>query len=328
MDQSTRDIVAASFESVEDGLEPHDAPEIVEPELPEPEVPTTEAEPEAAPEAESVEPEPEPAASDGPESPSPEPERGAPSSWSSEAKAEFDKLPDTVRKEIARREADFHRGVAEFKEHAQRARQYDEIVAPYEQNFRAAGVPASHGIASMLETENVLRNADPITKARKLLELANAYGADLSALSRLTPEQARLAEQQEQLRQRETMLQRQVMQQQQHQNQEVLSQIEQFSRDPANEHFDKVKGEMSVLLQSGQASSLRDAYDQAVWMRPEIRQTLIDQQRADAQQKATSTQRQARARTASLSLRGSSPANAGTKPMDGSVRDIIASQFN
>jgi hypothetical protein len=78
---------------------------------------------------------------------------------------------------------------------------------------------------------------------------------------------------------------------------ETQTQIAAFSADPANKFFENVKGDMAVLLQSGKAATLKDAYDQACWLNPETRAILLQEQVAaktpKPPQQATQQARQA-----------------------------------
>jgi hypothetical protein len=84
---------------------------------------------------------------------------------------------------------------------------------------------------------------------------------------------------------------------------------------------------MADLLETGKAKSENEAYEMAVWMRPDIRTTLIDQQRAEAQRKAIEQAQAQKAKAAAVSVKGSSPAAGGVQPVKGSLRDILAAQF-
>src|SRR5699024_5111911 len=64
-------------------------------------------------------------------------------------------------------------------------------------------------------------------------------------------------------------------------------------------------------------------YDKAVWMRPDIRQTLVQQQRTDAQKQAAEQKRRARAKTASGGVRGAANPKATTLNPDASLRDTL-----
>jgi hypothetical protein len=84
---------------------------------------------------------------------------------------------------------------------------------------------------------------------------------------------------------------------------------------------------MADLLEAGKAQSLEQAYEMAIWMRPDVRQTLIEQQRIEAQRNYEQQQRTQRAKTASVSVKGSSPSSGGSQPPGGDLRALLESQF-
>jgi hypothetical protein len=84
---------------------------------------------------------------------------------------------------------------------------------------------------------------------------------------------------------------------------------------------------MADLLETGKATSLQDAYEKAVWMNPDIRQSLIEQQRLDAQKKAMAEAQSLRAKTAAVSVKSSSPSAGGVQTNGSDLRSLIASQF-
>ena len=94
-----------------------------------------------------------------------------------------------------------------------------------------------------------------------------------------------------------------------------------------NAHLDAVRNDMADLLTSGKATSLKEAYDMAVWMRPDIRQTLIEKQVAEAQQKALEQAQHLKAKSAVIGVKGSSPASGGTAAPRGSLREALEASF-
>jgi hypothetical protein len=58
--------------------------------------------------------------------------------------------------------------------------------------------------------------------------------------------------------------------------------IQAFAADPAHPYFNDVRVQMGHLLKAGQATTLDEAYDQATWAHPVIRQTLLAKQAEDA----------------------------------------------
>ena len=260
----------------------------------------------------------------------------APSSWKPAAQEAYVKAergealtPEEVRiltNEANRRESDFHRGVEEFKTHAQKAKAYEAAIAPYSQNLQAMGVDAPTAISALLKADHTLRYSDPATKHQYFQQLAREYGIDLGqvqAAPQQDPQTQYLMQQLNELRQNQQQWHNSIKEQEQTRANEQLSEFEKAG----NAHFDAVRGDMADLLETGKAKSLQDAYDKAVWMNPDIRQSLIEQQRLDAQKNALHEAQALRAKSAAVSVKGSSP-SAGSSQTNGSdLRSLIASQF-
>lgn len=265
----------------------------------------------------------------------PPPERKAPSSWKPEAQSAFLKAdrgealtPEEVKlltAEAERREGDFHKGVADFKSHADRARAYDQAVAPYQSTLKSLNVDAPTAISALLKADHILRNSDPATKSQYFGELARQYGIDLGQVQQpqqVDPQQQYLMQQLHELRQTQQMWQNQVQEQQKAQAEQELSSF------AANApHLEAVRADMATLLESGTAKSLQEAYDKAVWMNPGVRQSLIETERREAQRKAAEVVHANKARTANVSVKTSSPAGGGNATSN-SIRDLLESNFN
>jgi hypothetical protein len=264
--------------------------------------------------------------------------RKAPSSWKPAAQEAFLKAdrgealtPEEIKlltAEAERRESDFHKGVSEFKSHSERAKAYDAAIAPYQTHLQRLGVDAPTAISALMRADTILRTSDPVTKAQYFSQLAREYGIDLNNVQeppQLDPQTNYLMSELQQLRNQQQMWQNQIQQQE---HARANSELTKFATaDKA--HFDAVRGDMADLLETGKAKTLEEAYDMAVWMRQDIRQSLLDQQRAEAQKKALEQAQAQKARTAAVSVKGSSPVSGGVQPgTKGSLRDIIAAQFD
>lgn len=266
-----------------------------------------------------------------------EPEIKAPSSWKPEAKAAYIKAergealtPQEIKiltAEANRRESDFLKGLEEFKGHAQKARTFEQVIAPYQQTLQQLGVDAPTAIAKLLQADHTLRYSDPVQKAQYFQNLAREYGIDLGQVQNMPapdPQTQYLMQQLHELRQTQQMWQNSIQQQEQAKaNQELTA----FATADKT-HFEAVRNDMADLLETGKAQSLEQAYEMAVWMRPDIRQTLIEQQQIEARKKYDEQQRAQKARAASISVRGSSPSSTGSQPVTGSLRDILEAQFD
>ena len=105
---------------------------------------------------------------------------------------------------------------------------------------------------------------------------------------------------------------------------QVISQIEAFRADPKHPYFNDVAPRIEGLLKAGAAKDLQDAYDQAIWADPAIRQQLMSAQAEEAKRTQTAEAERAR-KAASASLRGSPlpGAGAGAGGQSGSVHDDV-----
>lgn len=87
----------------------------------------------------------------------------------------------------------------------------------------------------------------------------------------------------------------------QQRTQQVVSQIEAFRADPKHPYFNDVAPRIEGLLKAGAAKDLQDAYDQAIWADPTIRQQLMSAQAEEAKRtQAAEAEKATRARSASL----------------------------
>lgn len=255
------------------------------------------------------------------------PERRAPSSWKPDAQAAFNALPAHIQDEVLRRETDYHKGIEGYKAHAQAAQAFERAVQPYMQTIQQLGVDAPTAVGQLLKADHTLRYADPATKAQFFSQLAQQYGVDLGQVANPPAVDPQYQALQLQIQRQQQEMQDWRTQQAQREQSVVISELEKFAADPQNAHFDAVRDDMALLLESGKAQSLKDAYDTAVWMRGDIRQSLIEQQRAEAQKKATDQAQNARAKAASVSVKGSSPVTTGVPPVKGSLREELEAAF-
>lgn len=253
-----------------------------------------------------------------------------PATWSAAAKAEFAKLPDVIRREVAKREQDFAKGIQQHAEKSKLADKFLNEFQPYEHIFRSMGATYDQFLRDSLATEYRLRTASPQEKTQLFLQYAHRYGADLSILPQLIgasqtqdgqPDINALVQQQVQqlvgpLAQRIQGWEQQVTASQRNAaielEKQLQSQIDAFqsatdeSGNPKNVFFENVRGAMSALIGSGQATSLEQAYEMACYANPEVRQALIAQQqsKAEAERLEEARRKAAEAKRASFDVSG------------------------
>ena len=219
-----------------------------------------------------------------------------PKTWSADAKAEWSKLPPAVQQAVLKREAEMDAGGRQWSEQRQT---YERVLSPVAELSRQNGLSTEEGLQRLLSVEHRLQTDGP----NMIRELAQAYGVDLAALANGTqqPPTQRAAPQFDP--NQIPILVNHTLQQELARRDEqaaLQTQISTFASQPGHEHFEAVKVKMGRLLETGEATSLQDAYDQAVWANPSTRATL-----QAAQQSAPSAEKNAKARKAAVSINGS-----------------------
>ncbi len=252
----------------------------------------------------------------------------APSSWKKETAAMFATLPPEVQAEIHRRETDYHKGYGrQFEESpaykqmaplAEVGTRVQSLADQYKTNYERYGINGEQAIAELFKMDNDLRNAPPAVKQQKFQALAQHYGIDLA--QQFAPEVAQLQQKMYDLEQQNKQY---LEAQQRSQFESVATEIRSFAESPGHEYFDKVRGHMQALLQAGHAKDLQDAYDQAVYANPETRKSLLEQQTRAAQEQINAQ----RAKSAAVSVKGSTPASGMAGTPAGSLRDAISAAF-
>lgn len=274
-----------------------------------------------------------------------------PATWSAGAKAIYSQLPEVARREIAKREQDYARGIQQYAERAKVADAFQREAQPYEAMLRAEGSNAVAALSSFLKQSYMLRTASPQERGRLIMETAQKFGADLSPylgqqgqqapdgqqdLSHLSQTvQQLIAPHLQRIQQWEQSQATAQQREAQQMEQDVSSQIEAFQSatnedgTPKHLYFENVRPLMSAYFANGQAKDLEQAYDMACWANPEVRAALqAEQQRsAEAQRLEEAKRKAGAARSASFNPSGQGGVGIAGATQS-SLRDEIAAQLD
>ncbi|ULQ46948.1 hypothetical protein JN531_001370 [Flagellatimonas centrodinii] len=271
-------------------------------------------------ESEAEEPAEPETGEEGGVAPEDEPAIAAPATWSTESKEAFTQLPRELQKVVAEQEKSrdrhFHQRNNELSSVKQIAEQFEQAIGPYKDMIAAEGGTPITAVQNLLQTAASLRR-DPQGTIR---QLATQFGVSLGGNG-----------QQDQLylqaMQRVSALENQIRQQEltkrQQQDSEISEGILSFQNEvdasgqPLHPHFESVREEMAALLAAERAKTLQDAYEMAVWARPDIRTILLQQQQAAASRQQS--EKAAKAKAASgVRVKGADglPAKGESKSMD------------
>lgn len=267
----------------------------------------------------------------------------APSTWKPLARAEFDKLPQTIKAEIHRREADFQNGQAQLIPDATLGRELRSVIDPYRGMIEAEGGTPARAVADLFRTAAIFRTGGIQQKYQAIAQIANQFGVDLRRFGQQQPGQQPTQQQPQEFRDPrvDQMLAAQNQERQQTQQREQVQMESTVTRwmnendaqgNPKRPYLQDVINEMSALVPQIRASdpsmthaaALDAAYDRAIWAHPEIRTLLAQKQQTelDATRRADN-QRQVRdakrAGSVNVPRRASTPSAGKPGTMDQTI---------
>jgi hypothetical protein len=236
------------------------------------------------------------------------PARNPWASWKKEAQTALSSLPPETQRYIQEREEQFHKGIEQYKQDAFRGRSLGKALAPHMEYLEQVGVQPEQAIATLIQTEKVLRTADPQTRAQMFMKLAHDYGVDVNSLTNV-PFDPYKYQMEQQLAAQHAELQRIVQSQQIAEEAQLGQTIEQFAQQ--HEYFDEVRETMADLLDKGLASDLNDAYSKAIRLNDDVfTRTTQNNVQANPVQRANNAAKAAKA--AAVSVKGAP--NGSTRP--------------
>lgn len=240
-------------------------------------------------------------------------------------KAKFAELPPEWREAFHKRDEDVNTAKAQWDTKAARLNRYDEILAPHKDAWAVQGLDDHQAVARLVAAEKVLRE----TPAQGILYLAQSYGVDLRSLvgqpgapaqpqAQAATADPVLTQLQSQVQTLQEALEKQSQTASQASLAQAQAQIQSFATDPANLYFENVKDDVALLLESGRAQTLKDAYEMAIWANPETRPLLVAQAAAEREAAALAKAKEEAAKAKAAQARAASGSVTGA-PTPGAV---------
>ena len=262
-----------------------------------------------------------------------------PSTWKKEYVNIWDKMEkgEQINKEdfvkfaeyANQRESEYKKGVSTYKAEADRAKGYENAIAPYAQDLQRRGIQPTQYIENLVRAEQILSNASYNQKVQVFQKLASDYGIQLNGngqVTQLDPYTQQLMNQLNQVNQEVSSIKGRFAQEE---NQRLMGEIERVrSTVEQFPHFDVVREEMAQLLELGKAQDLETAYKKAVRMNDDVWALEQDRLLKDAKQSAIKAQQVAKAKAAAVSPRSTTPSGKVSNPEDKKDRrSLIADQL-
>ena len=249
-------------------------------------------------------------------------EPAPPEHWPAEWRERFEALPDDARGyalDLHRRFEQAHsersQALAEREKELDGMAAVDAALGPWRETMRAQGLTDADAVTRLMEAQAALES-DPESA---LAAIAEAYG--LAAPAADTAPAARPPEREGELL---DTLERYAAEQ--HELRLIAAmEAELDSRAravdaagaPRFPHFETVRPRLAALMRSGAAGSFEDAYEQAVWADPHLRQGALEARDAEMAARRESARKAevAKARNAGrAALSGSEPARSAPPP--------------
>lgn len=225
------------------------------------------------------------------------------SSWKKEAQAALSTLDPSIQKMIVEREAQFHKGIEQYKGAANAFKSISPVIERNKEYLDYLQVTPEVAFDKLLQTERLLRTGQPEQKAQMFLKMAHDYGINLSELTQtpFDPDKHRLESELNALKQQFQS----VSQSRQVAEEAQLGQtIQGFAQ--THEHFEDVRETMADLLDRGLANDLEDAYAKAVRLNDDVFNKVYSQQNSGVNSQIQRADQAAKAaKAAAVSVKGS-----------------------
>jgi len=274
-----------------------------------------------------------------------------PPSLPAAVKAQWSELKPEVQTAFVKLEDSVQTAKAEWGKKGERLNRYEEIIGPHRDKWAVSGLDEFSGIQTLLAAQAIL-DRNPVDG---IVQIARSYGYSPQQLvqhvgqmiGQPAPQGAQYAQAQEApdlnaaltqhlapvLQRFQTLEQQWAQQSQSAEAAQIASaqaEIAEFASKPENRYFENVKTEVAAFLQTGQAKTLSEAYDRAVWANPEIRAILQKQASVEAAKKASdeaARTKSTQAKAASGSVTGA-PAPGAQAPRPGSSGNLRSDLLN
>jgi hypothetical protein len=263
-----------------------------------------------------------------------------PSTWKKEYVQIWDKMEkgEQISKEdfnkfaeyANQRESEYKKGVSTYKAEADRARSYEEAIAPFVPELQAQNISPAAWINNLGRAHMILSKAPHDQKVQMFQRLAQDYGIQLNSEGVAPIQQdaytQQLMNQLNQVNQEVSSIKSRFAQEE---NQRLTNEIERVRSDAENfPHFDVVREEMAQLLELGKAQDLETAYKKAVRMNDDVWQLEQDRLLKEARQSTIKAQQVAKAKAAAVSPKSTTPSGKVSNPEDKKDRrSLIADQL-
>jgi len=262
-----------------------------------------------------------------------------PSTWKKEYMPIWDKLEkgEALSKEESRklaeysnqRESEYKKGVSTYKAEAERARQLEEAINPFVPELQQQGISPAAWINNLGRAHMMLSKAPYEQKVEMFQRLAQDYGIQFNQMGQAQQLDPYAQQLMAQMQRNEQEVQAIKSRFQQEEEARLNAEIEQFSSDVEKyPHFEALREDMAQLLDLGKAQDIPTAYKLAVRLNDDVWQQEQERLLSQAKHDALKQQQIAKAKSASVSVRSTTPSGKVNDGLDTKDRRaVLAAQM-
>lgn len=202
--------------------------------------------------------------------------RGMPKSWKKEMEKTWGVLPPEAQQYVHQREGEALNGIRQYKEVADK---WQNTYTPYKQWFDHYKIDPHDAFGRLASTHIILKYGKPEDRQRYAQQLIKDYGLE-SFLGQQNGQQPANVppEVLEQVYGIRNEVEGLKAQQYERQVAEKRQQVISFFNDSKNEFAVELKDDIQQLLEKGEATTLEQAYERAMWLNPAVRERLMQRQ--------------------------------------------------
>lgn len=253
-------------------------------------------------------------------------EQGELRTWRKEAAAQFSSLPPDIQAEILKREEDIFTGIEGYKADAAFGKDFQKVLAPYMPVFEQYRVDPRAQVGELLKYQYGFAFGTDQDKAALIQQLAKDYRIDLAAVAASAPySDPQVTALQNQITELKSRLTARDQTEAEGRRAGLQSEITAFLSDPKNVYAQELVNDMAHLLKTGAESTLKGAYEKAMWSNPSVRAKELARQQAekDAAMKAAADAKAEEARKATAANIRSRTKGGGAAAPLGSIDDTL-----
>jgi len=251
-----------------------------------------------------------------------------PKSWEKDMHPYWSKTDRKVQEYYLKREKQMLDGLEQYKQDAQYAKPFREVLTPYQQMLQSLNMPPQQAVDALFKAHMRLTTGTPEARRQAYLDLGKNLQIPLEQLQAAQAQQAPVDPKLQELEQKFSAIEYQLTQRQQAElkaAQDVATkEVEAFASDAkAHPYFDEVATDIAAFVAQGK--TLPDAYEMAVWANPVTRQKEIARVQTEHETKLKETARLEalpKKRAAGVNVRAQESGRTPTEPL-GTLEDTI-----